>query len=353
MPMPMPTPTLMLRCAPLLTLLLACAPGKQDSDDDASGADVTTTTIGHSSAAPIDPDPEPMLPTSSVSETSPTTPTSATTNPTMPDPPGDTITTTSTTSFPDPTSAPDDTATDPEGVPISPQETTVAFIVFPPDLPPGACNPWQEDCPEGQKCMPFATPGSPTWNAVKCVPIAEDAGPAGAVCTVADTPTSGLDDCQQHSMCWDVDADLHGTCVGMCNGDGLDHFCLDADNRCMVANGGVILVCVPRCDPLLADCPEGQVCVPNAADFACAPDASGNGGQMFAPCEAGNTCDPGLVCASSEHSSQCQGDADECCLPFCDVDEPGGCPPGHACTKWFPDGGVEPDLLDVGLCATP
>lgn len=338
-------------------LVLACAPGKADSGD-ASGTDITTTTLGHSSA-PTDPDPDPSLPTtsaSSVSVTSPTTPTSATTE-TPPDPSSDSITTTSTTSFPGPTTAPDDTATagpgEPPGVPISPQETTASFIVLHPDLPPGDCDPWQEDCPEGEKCMPFATPGSPTWDALKCTPIADDPKPAGAACTVSGSPTSGLDDCQKHSLCWDADPELAGTCAAMCVGDGLDHFCLDKANVCMIANGGVLLVCVPRCDPLLADCPEGQVCVPSGDSFACVPDASGDGGQLFAPCAAGNTCDPGLVCAASEHSSQCQGDADECCLPFCDLDAANDCPPGHACTPWFTNNDAPPTLAHVGLCTTP
>lgn len=341
------------RCATLLTLVLACAPGKQDSDDG-GGTDPTTTTIGHSST-PTDPDPDPTLPTTSagsVSVTSPTTPTNATTD-TPPDP-SDTLTTTSTTSFPGPTTAPDDTATagpgEPPGVPISPQETTLGFIMEFPDLPPGDCNPWQEDCPEGEKCVPFATPGSPTWDAVKCVPIADDPQPPGAACHVTGSPTSGLDNCQKHSLCWDADPDLAGTCVAMCVGDALDHFCLDKANLCMIANGGALSVCVPRCNPLLADCLEGQVCVPTDTFFVCVPDASGSGGQLFAPCAAGNTCDPGLVCTSGEHSSQCQGDAADCCLPFCDLGEPADCPPGHACTKWFPD---DSPPMDLGLCSTP
>ena len=247
-----------------------------------------------------------------------------------------------------------DPGDDDSAVPFDPIETTVAFIVTSPDLPPGDCDPWAEDCPDGQKCAPFATPGSPTWDAVQCVPIVDDPAPAGAPCSVLDHPTSGLDDCVKHAMCWDLGPDLHGTCVAMCLGDGFNQAsCLDPDNLCVQANDNVILVCLPRCDPLLGDCPEGQVCIPSATDFACAPDASGAGGQAFTPCAAGNTCDPGLLCADSSHTALCDPDLPECCLPFCDLDQFDSCPPDTACIPVFDEGGVEPHLLDVGLCGEP
>ena len=310
----------------MLAALIACAPTKSDSVSDSDSGDLTTattTTIGHSSA----PTGDPSVPT--------------------------------TTATPDPTTIPNgtggpDPGDDDSAVPFDPIETTVAFIVTSPDLPPGDCDPWAEDCPDGQKCAPFATPGSPTWDAVQCVPIADDPAPAGAPCSVLDHPTSGLDDCVKHAMCWDLGPDLHGTCVAMCLGDGFNQAsCLDPDHLCVQANDNVLLVCLPRCDPLLGDCPEGQVCIPSATDFACAPDASGAGGQAFTPCAAGNTCDPGLVCADSSHTALCDPDLPECCLPFCDLDQFDSCPPDTACIPVFDEGGVEPHLLDVGLCGEP
>ena len=344
-------PSTLRRSAPLLALLLACAPGKDDSAGDASSsAGSTTTTIGHSSA-PTGGDPEPT-PTSSVSATSPGTSTPPDPSTTTAEPPPGTISETTNPTTPTSATSGDPTEGD-DDVPFSPIETTVAFIVTPPDLPPGECDPWQENCPEGAKCMPFATDGSPTWNAVKCVPLADDPRPPGAPCSVADHPTSGIDNCELHSMCWDLDAELHGTCVPLCTGDGFNSAVCPGGNICVRANDNVLLLCLPRCDPLLVDCAADQVCIPTGTDFACAPDASGDAGHAFEPCAAGNTCDPGLVCARSSHTALCSANADECCLPFCDLDEQDPCPPDTACIPWFPKGGALPDLLDVGLCGEP
>ena len=333
----------------MLAALLACAPTKSDSVSDSDSGDLTTTTtttVGHSSA----PTGDPSVPTTTAPD--PTTIPNGTGGPDPGDP------SVSTTAPPDPTipngTGGPDPGDDDSAVPFDPIETTVAFISTSPDLPPGDCDPWAEDCPDGQKCAPFATPGSPTWDAVQCVPIVDDPAPAGAPCSVLDHPTSGLDDCVKHAMCWDLGPDLHGTCVAMCLGDGFNQAsCLDPDNLCVQANDNVILVCLPRCDPLLSDCPEGQVCIPSATDFACAPDASGAGGQAFTPCAAGNACDPGLLCADSSHTALCDPDVAECCLPFCDLDQFDSCPPDTACIPVFPKGGVEPQLLDVGLCGEP
>jgi len=336
------------RGAPLLALLLACAPGKGDSADDSGGGfGTTTTTIGHSSADTGDPTPTSSA-SASVSTSAPPDPTFTTSG----DPQPGTISETSPTTPTSATSPGDPTEGDDDGVPISPVETTVSFIITPPDLPPGDCDPWQENCPEGEKCMPFATDGSPTWDAVKCVPIVDDPRPPGAACSVEGSPTSGVDNCKLHSMCWGVDDELNGTCVPLCTGDGFNSVLCPGGNVCVQSDDNVLLVCLPRCAPLLVDCLEGQVCIPAGADFACAPDASGDAGQAFTPCAAGNTCDPGLVCASSSNTSLCSGNSAECCIPFCDLDDP-ACPADTACKEWFEGGGVPAELLDVGICATP
>lgn len=326
----------------LLTVLLACAPTKEDgSSGDTSLDDTGAATLGHSSA-----------PTSGAPETTVTPTSSASATGTPPDP--STTTTTTTTGEPQPTTitttvttvpgGPTEGSADGDGVPFDPEESK-SFITFPDDLPPGECDPWSENCPAGQKCMPFATPGSPTWDAVKCVNVVADARAPGEPCTVFSHPTSGIDDCQHHAMCWDVDAELHGTCVAMCIGDGFNSMFCANGNTCVKANDNVILVCLARCEPLLADCPEDQVCLPAGPDFACAPDASGTGGQAFTPCEVGNGCDPGLICDSSDHSVLCANDSAECCLPVCDLEGPDSCPPGTACK--------DIEFPKFGICADP
>ena len=32
------------------------------------------------------------------------------------------------------------------------------------------CNQWVQDCPEGEKCMPWANDGGSAWNATRCRP---------------------------------------------------------------------------------------------------------------------------------------------------------------------------------------
>ena len=159
-----------------------------------------------------------------------------------------------------------------------------------------------------------------------------------------DHPTGGLDNCEKHAMCWAVDETMQGQCVALCTGNDLDHFCDEPGKTCVMANNGVLPVCLRGCNPLFVDCPEAQVCIPTVADFACAPDASGPGGGLFSACAGGNTCDLGLVCADAKNAAQCDASSDECCLAMCDLDQP-DCPAGQACIPWFQ--GVFPD---VGVC---
>ncbi len=324
----------------LLTALLACGPPKSEDTQGEGGTSTTTNgagTVGHSStpttSGPADGSADggpggdgsaSTTLTSSTSTTSTTAP-QETTDPTAP--PGVT------------------TGIGGDSVPIFPEETDGSFLSSPADLPPGDCSPWKEDCPDGQKCAPFATPGSPSWDTLVCVPIVVDPGPPGAPCVVLDHPTGGLDSCEKHAMCWAVDAALQGQCVALCIGNQDDHFCNQPGETCVMANDGVLPVCLPQCNPLIVDCPEAQVCIPSIDVFACAPDASGPGGGLFSTCTGGNTCDPGLVCADAKNSAQCGGSSDQCCLAMCDLDQP-DCPPGQACNPWFQGG-----FMDVGVCA--
>src|SRR5262249_4691591 len=38
----------------------------------------------------------------------------------------------------------------------------------------GACDVWQQDCPEGQKCVPWPLVGDEAFVAAKCVPLAAE-----------------------------------------------------------------------------------------------------------------------------------------------------------------------------------
>ncbi len=221
------------------------------------------------------------------------------------------------------------------------------------------CDIFAQDCPEGEKCMPWAADGGGAWNATRCSPIAENPGQAGDECTVEGSGTSGVDDCDIGTMCWDVDPETNsGTCVDMCTGDESNPVCEDPDTFCTIANDGAIVLCLPACDPILQDCPDGQACYPINDGFACAPDASGEMGVYGDPCEFINVCDPGLFCVNPEVVPGCAG-AIGCCSEACDLSDPGGSAQcsgeagGQECVAWYEEGNEPPGYEDVGVCAIP
>lgn len=137
------------------------------------------------------------------------------------------------------------------------------------------CDLFAQDCPEGEKCMPWANDGGDHWNATRCSPIEPDAGVSGDECTADGSGVSGLDDCELGALCWDVDDMNMGTCAEMCVGDALDPICPPntwcfsnesggpnvclADDLCE-ADGACHCMCPEGLDP---DCTEEQ-CVPRA-----------------------------------------------------------------------------------------
>jgi hypothetical protein len=64
------------------------------------------------------------------------------------------------------------------------------------------CDLWKQDCPPGEKCMPWANDGGGSWNATRCTPLAEDPRQPGEPCTVEGSGVSGRDDCDIRAMCW-------------------------------------------------------------------------------------------------------------------------------------------------------
>ncbi|MBC8066819.1 MAG: hypothetical protein IAG13_00675, partial [Deltaproteobacteria bacterium] len=203
------------------------------------------------------------------------------------------------------------------------------------------CDVWAQDCPAGMKCMPWANDGGSSWNALRCFDVVDDPNGVGEPCTVVDSSVSGIDDCDHRSMCWDVDPDtLMGTCRSLCHGSEANPTCNDPCDRCPIYGEGVLILCLPSCDPVLQDCGEGSACYPFHDDgFLCSPDASGGDGAPGEPCEFLNVCDPGTACIESDRVPECQGSG--CCSPFCDVTAEDDCASsiaGTVCTPWFSGG---------------
>lgn len=241
----------------------------------------------------------------------------------------------------------------------SASDTTAGFII-PPDNGGGGleCDTWTEDCPEGQKCMPFANDGGSAWNDLKCVPIVPDPDQFGEPCEAIGSGVSGEDTCDKHLMCWDVDKDtLEGTCIPMCTGSPEAPGCEHPGTTCVLTSEGVLTLCLPQCDPILQDCPGDDLCIPNPASldsFLCVLDGSGEEGQALDPCEYANACDKGLYCVPPELADECDPMFAGCCLPFCDVTAPNSCPgQGTECIPWFEDGQAPPGLENLGICGLP
>ena len=215
------------------------------------------------------------------------------------------------------------------------------------------CDPIEQNCGPGEKCVPSGSDGGP-WDTTRCVEVAGD-GLVGDPCTVTGDKFGGFDDCALGHICWNVDDELHGTCIAQCTGTHADPQCAEG-STCVIANAGVLTLCFPNCDPLEQDCPEGDVCVPSytGPGFICVLDASGREGQANDACKFADACDPGLLCANSATtSSACSIDSSGCCTPFCSF--PGGaCPnPDQQCVSFFGPDPPPPGDEDIGLCQIP
>lgn len=108
------------------------------------------------------------------------------------------------------------------------------------------CSTWLQDCPDGEKCMPWSVDlDDTTWDFWKCIPLPPDPAHVGEPCVVEGSPKSGVDNCDEGSMCWHVDPDtLEGTCVPFCTNLPDDPVCPDG-TACLIADFGVLAICVP------------------------------------------------------------------------------------------------------------
>ncbi|MEM7152266.1 MAG: hypothetical protein AAF799_05455 [Myxococcota bacterium] len=218
------------------------------------------------------------------------------------------------------------------------------------------CDPYVQDCPPGQKCAWWANDGGGAWNDTRCVPVVDDPAARGEPCTVVESGTSGLDDCEFGAMCWDIDPEtLEGYCVEQCSGSEQWPACEDPETTCSIAGDGLAL-CLPNCNPLHPDdCAEDQGCYPINEDWRCAPDASGKMGAYGDPCEFTNVCSPGLICGHPSFVPDCDSSVG-CCTEVCDLDEPecSNMELGVGCTPWWTDSSTAPvGYDDVGVCALP
>ena len=142
-----------------------------------------------------------------------------------------------------------------------------SFLPGNPDAGGGLeCDVLAEDCPAGQKCMPYVRDGGGNqWNGLKCVPVDPAPVGVGEACTAPGNGLTGIDNCDKHVMCFDVDDDM-GVCAAMC----VDNDCAEGFN-CFVANDGILNLCLQACNVNMPDCPRGTGCLPVLGGGVCAP----------------------------------------------------------------------------------
>ncbi len=216
----------------------------------------------------------------------------------------------------------------------------------------GPCDVYAQDCPEGEKCAPYAEGGGSSWNAVKCLPVM-GSGQPGEPCAAQGSGLSGVDDCAEGVLCWFLDDMDQGTCVEMCGGSKSQPICDGATFCALTTGDGTVNLCFLRCDPLVQDCPGEDLCLPTYGDFICIPDTSGEGGAVFDPCLV--ACDKGFLCKDPSLANECDQNAGGCCLPFCDLTDPDlTCPGvGQTCASLYDEGMAPPAYAHIGLCILP
>jgi hypothetical protein len=221
----------------------------------------------------------------------------------------------------------------------------------------GDCSLWAQDCPRGEKCMPWANDGGTSWNATRCSPLDPNPAGIGEACTVEGSGVSGIDNCDIAAMCWDVDPETNtGECVAFCEGSEANPTCADECTSCFISGEGVLALCFSGCDPIAQDCDEGDGCYATNDTFTCTVDASAEEGAIGTPCEFINDCDPGSACLGPEYVPGCESPTG-CCAPFCSLEVADPCEgslPGSVCMPWWERGQAPPggcvDQAMIGVC---
>jgi len=214
------------------------------------------------------------------------------------------------------------------------------------------CNHWENDCPDGEKCTFWANDGGGSWNATRCVPIADDPATAGEPCTAEGSGLSGIDNCEAGAMCWGLDPETElGECIPLCSGSPDNPMCDEPDQYCSI-HGGPLAICLSYCDPLDPEaCAPNQGCYPAGAGYTvCIEDASEGGGGVFDGCEYDNLCMSGNLCLPENSVGACQPGDSQCCTPWCDLAAP-DCPAPTSCQPFYPDDTAPKGHENVGVCA--
>jgi hypothetical protein len=233
--------------------------------------------------------------------------------------------------------------------------------------PQNECSLCEQDCPDGQRCVPVSDSPDFIPDFLVCTPAHENPKLIGERCQVDEYYGAGKDDCEVGSFCvLDSVNDMTGFCQANCCPGKTPSGC-QPDEICEPFFTGYdyvppVPLCMPECDPLQPNsCDEmgrpGWTCIPTDFDASCrflcvpptpVPDANDLADQGEG-CLLWSDCKPGLHCRPSEVVG-CSGNAEGwCCTAYCDPDAP-SCPDELSCE---PFGCEDPNYAHVGACILP
>lgn len=108
------------------------------------------------------------------------------------------------------------------------------------------CDVWIQDCPDGEKCVPYAEDNGDAINATRCSEILSSESRwdnVGDPCTMVDSPLSGIDTCGVGMMCFHGNSTaMEGTCLAFCTGSPEEPEC-DPGLECWTSNFGLVNLC--------------------------------------------------------------------------------------------------------------
>ena len=214
------------------------------------------------------------------------------------------------------------------------------------------CSVWSQDCPSGEKCMPYSAEGSPQWDTFGCYPIDRAPDNLGDPCTKSGRAPGTQDSCPKGAFCALVSpgADVW-VCQPFCSGSPGEPGCPEK-SFCNFDDDSGYGICYDECDPLMQNCNWMQGCMPLKFGFGCTPDTSGPSGTLGSPCEYYDDCDPGLMCVDSFYLKGCA--APGCCSPYCSLSDEGNCiAPNSECVPWADVGWDLGEAENVGVCGSP
>ncbi len=238
------------------------------------------------------------------------------------------------------------------GFPATDSSTSFAETGVPPACPQPdqLCDPYDDQCPPGQTCRPYAPDGDEVPTLGGCFWLEPStASEVDMPCESECGPFGGEDSCGARLICDPFAPMTSGPhCTRLCRGAPNDPsceigLCFNYPGEQSEASFGL---CRGSCNPLLQDCLLGENCIPDPEGPYCAPIQGGDGGGVGDECEQSSDCAAGLSCEDGDAVPGCADSNDYCCTPLCDLQDV-ECPDTSTCVPYFEFDGVE---TTVGVC---